>query len=130
MTIAQAAEKFDLTPDTLRYYEKIGLIPPIQRSAGGIRNYTDDDCGWISFIKCMRSAGVSVETLVEYVRLFHEGDSTITQRKQLLMDERGKIVMRIKELNDVLSRLDWKLEGYEERLLACEKGLRRKEEQS
>ena len=130
MTIAQVAKQFDVTPDTLRYYEKIGLIPPVERSSGGIRNYTDYDCGWISFIKCMRSAGVSVETLVEYVKLFHEGDSTIMKRKQLLMDEREKIVIRIQELNEVLSRLDWKLEGYEERLLACENGLRRKEEQS
>ena len=75
----------------------------------------------------MRSAGVSIETLKEYVRLFHLGDDTIGQRKQLLLDERERIVERINELNEVLNRLDWKLDGYEQRVLECEKKLRVKE---
>ena len=125
MTIAEVARRYDLTPDTLRYYEKLGLIPPVERSAGGIRNYSENDCKWVAFIKCMRSAGVSVDTLVKYVRLFGEGDATLAQRKQLLLEERAKIVARSQELNDVLNRLDWKLDGYETRMLACERELLR-----
>ena len=76
MNIAEVTARFGLTQDTLRYYEKVGLIPKIQRTAGGIRNYTEYDCGWIDFIKCMRNEGVQVDALVEYVKLFEQGDST------------------------------------------------------
>ena len=74
MTIAEIAKRFDLTQDTLRYYEKVGLIPRVTRTSGGTRNYNEYDCGWIDFIKCMRSSGVQVDALVEYVGLFEQGD--------------------------------------------------------
>lgn len=88
MTIAEVCERFELTQDTLRYYEKIGLIPTIQRKASGIRNYTEEDCKWIEFIKCMRSAGLSIDFLSEYVKLFKEGDSTLEKRRSLLIDHK------------------------------------------
>lgn len=124
MTIAEVAKKYGLTPDTLRYYERIGLLPNIVRTTGGVRNYSEEDCRWVEYIKCMRSAGVSVETLVEYVTLFHRGKETIPARKKLLLEQREQIVARIRELNDILARLDWKLDGYEERMLKCEEKLR------
>ncbi len=124
MTIAQVSEKYGLTADTLRYYERIGLLPPVGRTAGGIRNYDESDCRWVEYIKCMRSAGVSIETLVEYVRLFHEGSATIPARKKLLQEQREQIVARIAELNEVLARLDRKLDGYEEHMLPCERDLK------
>ena len=124
MTIAQVSEKYGLTADTLRYYERIGLLPPVGRTAGGIRNYDESDCRWVEYIKCMRSAGVSIETLVEYVRLFHEGSATIPARKKLLQEQREQIVERIAELNEVLARLDRKLDGYEEHMLPCERDLK------
>lgn len=120
MTIAEVAKKFGLTPDTLRYYERIGLLPNVHRTSGGIRDYSEEDCRWIEYIKCMRSAGVSVETLIEYVKLFHEGAETIQARKKLLLEQREQIVSRINEMNDVLAKLDWKLDGYEERMLKFE----------
>ena len=83
MTITDVSKKYNLTADTLRYYERIGLLRNVARTAGGIRNYTEQDCRWVSYIKCMRSAGISVETLVEYVALFHQGTSTIQARKAL-----------------------------------------------
>ena len=100
MTIAEVAKKFGLTPDTLRYYERIGLLRNINRSPGGIRDYTDEDCRWVSYMKCMRAAGVSVETLIEYVRLFDQGAETIAARKKLLLEQREQIVARINEMND------------------------------
>ncbi|MEA5051031.1 MAG: MerR family transcriptional regulator [Oscillospiraceae bacterium] len=124
MTIAQVAKKYDLTADTLRYYERIGLLPEVTRTPGGIRDYSESDCNWVSYIKCMRSAGVSVETLVEYVALFRQGKQTIPARKKLLLEQRAQIVAKIEELNGVLARLDWKLDGYEERMLKCEENLK------
>jgi len=120
MTISEVAKKYELTTDTLRYYERVGLLPNVQRTSGGIRDYSEEDCRWVEYIKCMRSAGVSVETLIEYVKLFHEGSKTIAARKKLLLEQREQIVARINEMNDVLAKLDWKLEGYEERMLKYE----------
>ena len=114
MTIAQVATQTGLTADTLRYYERIGLIPRVAR-ANGIRNYTDRDLRWVEFIQCMRGAGVSIETLVEYVALFPKGTETIPARKALLTEQRGRIAQRIAELQTALARLDGKLDGYEER---------------
>lgn len=124
MTISEASKKYGLTADTLRYYERIGLLPNVARTPGGIRNYTEEDCRWMEYIKCMRSAGVSIETLVEYINLFHQGAVTIPARKALLLEQREQIVQRINELNAVLAKLDWKLDGYEERMLKNEESLK------
>lgn len=124
MTIAQVAKRYELTPDTLRYYERVGLLPSVRRTASGIRDYTEDDCNWVSFIKCMRSAGVSVEALAEYVRLFRLGPETVAARKELLLAQRAEIAARIAELTEVLRRLDVKLDGYEDTVLKCEEGLK------
>lgn len=120
MIIAEVAKTYGLTPDTLRYYERVGLLPSVRRTPGGIRDYSEEDCRWVEYIKCMRAAGVSVETLIEYVRLFNEGAETIQARKKLLLEQREQIVARINEMNDVLAKLDWKLDGYEERMLKFE----------
>lgn len=120
MTIAEVSKKFGLTADTLRYYERIGLLPGVRRTSGGIRDYSDEDGRWVEYIKCMRSAGISVEALIEYVKLFHEGEETISARKKLLLEQREQIVARINEINGVLAKLDWKIAGYEERILRFE----------
>lgn len=123
MTIAQVAKRYGLTADTLRYYERIGLLQNVGRTPGGIRDYSEADCRWVEYIKCMRAAGVSVETLTEYVTLFRQGKETIPARKELLLEQRRQIVARIEELNEVLAKLDWKLDGYEERMLRYEESL-------
>lgn len=123
MTIAEVAKRYELTPDTLRYYERSGLIPPVPRTRGGIRDYDERACRWVEYIKCMRAAGVSVETLAEYVALFRQGKDTIAARKELLLEQRRQIVARIDEMNTVLQKLDWKLDGYEERMLRYEENL-------
>ena len=69
MTIKEVCEKYDLTPDTLRYYERVGVIPEVNRTKGGIRDYTEEDEKWVANAVCMRSAGAPVEMLVEYVKL-------------------------------------------------------------
>ena len=80
MTIAEVGKKYDLSVDTLRYYERIGLLPPVKRNTSGFRDYGEEECNWVYFIKCMRNAGISVEALTEYVSLFQQGVSTIPVR--------------------------------------------------
>lgn len=69
MTIAEVSKKYGLTQDTIRYYERIGLIPTIPRTQNGIRNFDEESCRWIEFIKCMRNAGMEIEILLQYVEL-------------------------------------------------------------
>ena len=72
MTITEVSKKCDISADTIRYYEKIGLIPPINRNKNGIRNFTEEDCKWIEFAKCMRNAGLSIDALSQYLVLFQK----------------------------------------------------------
>jgi len=125
MTITEVSRKYNLTADTLRYYERIGLIPPINRSASGVREYTEEDCNWVNFMKCMRGAGISIEILIEYITLFQKGSSTIKARKELLIEQRSRLAEKIKEMQETLERLDNKIDGYEERMLVKEKELKR-----
>ena len=124
MTIAEVSEKYGISPDTLRYYEKEGLLPPVKRTAGGIRDYGESDCGWVEVIKCMRSAGLPVEILAEYVNLFMQGDHTAERRKGILIEQRGKIREKIEELKTVEKRLDYKISNYDKIISRCEAALR------
>ncbi len=130
MTIAQVAEKYGITPDTLRYYERVGLIPAVKRSAGGIRNYGEEECNWVEFIVCMRGAGIEVEALIEYVSLFQAGDATLEARKNILVNQRQKLARRAEELQNTLARLDKKIENYESVLIPAQEKLRKKGEQN
>lgn len=127
MTIAEVSRKYGLSADTLRYYEKEGLIPPVRRRESGLRDYSQQDCNWVEFIKCMRRAGLSIETLREYVRLFKQGNRTLQKRKNLLIKEREALQARIQEQQAVLKRLNYKIEIYEKQLVACEKELLKEE---
>ncbi len=125
MTIAEVSKTYNLSADTLRYYERIGLLPPVNKNSSGNRDYTEEDCRWVQFVKCMRSAGLSIEVLIEYVTLFQKGSSTITTRKELLLEQRKQIAERIEELQNTLSYLDKKIDGYEERMLKYEGQLKK-----
>lgn len=124
MTIAEVSKKYDISADTLRYYERIGLIPPVSRNKSGIRNYSDTDCGWVSFIKCMRAAGLPIEALIEYVTLFRQGESTIEARKEILIEERDNLIERIKLMNETLEHLNYKIENYDAIIQSTEYKLR------
>lgn len=113
MTITEVSEKYNLTQDTLRYYERIGLIPRVNRTSGGIRNYNEEDCQWVEFAKCMRSAGIQIEALIEYVTLFQQGDETHGARKQILIEQRNQLVERMQDMQDTLDRLNTKIDRYE-----------------
>lgn len=114
MTIAEVSKKYDLTPDTLRYYERIGLLSNIPGTKNGIRDYDEPSCKRIEFIKCMRNAGVEIEILIEYMTLFNKGKSTVDARKKLLEEQREKLLEKQKNINETIDRLNYKIELYEE----------------
>ena len=114
MTIAEVSKKYDLTPDTLRYYERIGLLANIPRNKNGIRNYDEKSCKRIEFVKCMRNAGVEIEILIEYISLLEQGKETVEERKKLLEEQREKLVEKQKHINETLERLDYKIKLYGE----------------
>ena len=113
MLISEVSEKYGLTQDALRYYERIGLIPPVRRRPNGLRDYDDYSCGWIEFVHCMRKAGIPVEALVEYVQLYQQGRETREARKELLREEHRRLVQRIADLQAVEERLAGKIENYD-----------------
>jgi DNA-binding transcriptional MerR regulator len=123
MLIAEVSEKFDLSQDTLRYYERIGLIPRVNRYKSGIRDYTEEDCRWVEYIKCMRGIGLPVEVLIEYVGLYQQGDETIKARKELLIEQRKQLITRMEEMKK--ERMDDKIARYEQTILEKEKTLNR-----
>lgn len=113
MTIAEVSKRYDITQDTLRYYERIGMIPPVTRTSGGIRDYQEEDCKWVELAKCMRSAGLPIEVMIEYVKLYQEGDSTIYARLQLLLDQREALLNQRNQIDSTLDKLNYKIDRYE-----------------
>lgn len=125
MTIKEVSELTGVSADTLRYYERIGLVPPVPRNGAGIRVYGEHEVNWINFIKVYRSAGVSIESLIEYVRLFLEGDATLAARREILIEERQKLLERMEQMQTALDKLNYKIDVfYGERMRACEGKLR------
>ena len=120
MTIKEVSEKYDISQDTLRYYERVGMIPPVTRTASGIRDYQEDDIGWVEIAKCMRSAGLPVETMIEYVKLTQEGDTTIPARLQLLTEQKETLLEQRAKIDETLERLNYKISRYE---IAVETGI-------
>lgn len=125
MTIAEVSRKYDISADTLRYYERIGLIPPVPRTRGGLRDYGEESYGWIQLMKCMRAAGVQIEALIEYVDLFQQGDATLDARKALLVEQRDQLVSRMAEMQASLDLLNQKIDRYEQGMMTAEQQLRR-----
>ncbi|SCH42132.1 HTH-type transcriptional regulator AdhR [uncultured Clostridium sp.] len=126
MTIAEVCKKYDITADTLRYYERIGLIPRVPRTSGGIRDYDEESCGWIELMKCMRKAGVEIEALIEYVALFKQGDETIDARKGILIEQRRRLEERMADMQRSLDTLNLKIRKYEQGLMKKEQLLKEK----
>lgn len=124
MKIAEVSKRYGVSADTLRYYERIGLLRHVPRNASGIRDYDEASCNAVEFVKCMRDAGMSIESLVEYMELLEVGDDTTAQRKELLMRQSDAIRGRIADLERALTRLEYKIEHYDEVMAATERGLR------
>lgn len=114
MTIKEVSKKYNISQDTLRYYERVGMIPPVTRTSGGIRDYSDADMRWLEMAICMRNAGLPVEAMIEYLRLFQQGDETIPDRLELLTAQREILLAKKAEIENTLERLNYKISKYEE----------------
>ncbi len=113
MTIKQVCQRYGLTQDTLRYYEKIGVIPPMHRSASGIRDYDEHDLGWVENAVCLRNAGVPVESIAEYVKLYQAGDETFAARRDLLSHVLADLTEQRSQLDAAIQKLTYKVSRYE-----------------
>jgi MerR family transcriptional regulator, aldehyde-responsive regulator len=120
MRIKEVSERYAISSDTLRYYERIGLLPSVNRNDNGIRDYKEIDLKRVDFIKCMRSAGLPIEVLIEYVGLVQQGDQTIEARKEILKEQRDKLLARMQEMQKTLDLLDYKIDVYEKAVLTKE----------
>ena len=123
MKLSEVSEKYNISPDTLRYYEKEGLLPNVKKNASGIREYSENDCNWVDFIKCMRGAGLSIEVLAKYIELFYKGDSTKEERKNILTEERAKLIEKRDAIQATIDRLDYKIDAYDKTIIKKEKEL-------
>ena len=113
LTIKEVSEKYGISQDTLRYYERICLIPPVPSTPGGIQDYQEKDLGWVEQAVCMRSAGVQIEALIEYVRLYQMGDSTIEARRDLLQEQYEVLEEQRRQINATMERLKYKISRYQ-----------------
>ena len=114
LNIRTVSEKFDLSPTTLRYYEEVGLIPPVNRNESGYRDYDEIDLEWVNFAKCMRGTGISIDVLKEYATLAQQGEQTEMQRKQILIEQQGVLDQKMQVLRDTHAFLDKKIATYEQ----------------
>lgn len=114
VTIKEVSQKYNISSDTLRYYERVGMIPPVTRTAGGIRDYGESDLGWVELALCMRGAGLPVEAMIEYVKLCQQGDSTIEDRMLLLKEQMETLLEQKAQIESTIKRLDFKISRYEE----------------
>ena len=113
LTVKEISEKYGISADTLRYYERVGAIPPVPRTPGGIRNYGETERSWLELVLCMRSAGLPIEAIIEYGRLYQMGDSTFAARLALLQKQRDALIEQKKKIDETLDRLNYKIARYE-----------------
>ena len=123
MKISEFSEQYHISADTLRYYERIGLLPAVNRSESGIRDFNELDARRVEFIKCMRSAGLPIQVLIEYMELVQQDDQTIEARKEILVEQRDLLAARMEEMQKTLDRLNYKIDVYEKALLTKEQGM-------
>lgn len=123
LNIKEVSQVTGLSADTIRYFERIGLVPKIERKSSGVRDFSENDVAILEFIRCFRGAGMSIERLIEYMGLVQEGDSTIEARIDLLREEREELQTRLIEIQQALERLECKIENYQTKLRTIEKQL-------
>lgn len=111
-TISEVEARTGLTQHTLRWYERIGLMPHVDRSHSGQRRFSDKDLHWLAFVGKLRATGMSVADMVRYAELVREGEHTVDQRRELLEQTRREVRARITELTDALAVLDFKIDMY------------------
>lgn len=112
-TIGQMAEKMQVAPSTLRYYDKEGLLPFVERSESGIRMFKDEDIEWLLIIECLKKTGMPIKEIKVFIDWCLQGDSTITERKQLIEKQRQSVLNQIEKMKETLDMLEYKKWYYE-----------------
>jgi len=113
LTIQEVAKATGLTAHTLRYYERIGLIHPINREENTRRCYTADDVGWIDFLLKLRATGMSIRDMQRYAELQRRGDETLPERVEMLKSLRDKVEAHMEEMNEHLKLIYYKIDYYQ-----------------
>ena len=113
LTITEVSKKYNIKPDTIRYYERIGLLPKIPRKNNGNRYFNEGMQGWIEMIVCLRHSGVPVEKLIDYDDMLRAGDETLQAREDLLKEQLKELEQKKKDLNRSINRLKHKISLYE-----------------
>ena len=121
-SIQDVSRKTGLSAHTLRYYEKEGLLSPVQRTPGGFRQYSDDDLEALGLICCLKNTGMSLQEITRFVHLTHEGEQTLRERVEMLREHRENVIRRMDEMQKYLDKVTWKLGFFSEKLRAYEKG--------
>ncbi|WP_348921589.1 MerR family transcriptional regulator [Enterococcus rotai] len=122
MNSKEAAEMFGLTTDTIRYYERVGVIPPIERDKNGYRVYTTRDLNWIYLAKSLRHAGVSIESLIEFATLVQLEENVEQAQKQILQDQLQEINEKLGEMTKTRDLLQYKIDTYDEHIAKFKSG--------
>lgn len=129
MNIREVSQRVGLSADTIRYYERIGLLPAIGRSAAGVRYFTQEDLAILEFIACFRSVGMPIETLLVYMGMIAQGEETVADRRRILEGEKERLLDEKAKIEQALLRLEQKLTDYDNRLARFEGGLLRKQKE-
>lgn len=112
-TVGEMAKKLNVAPSTLRYYDKEGLLPFVERSGGGIRMFKDEDFEYLSIIECLKKAGMAIKDIKSFIDWCIEGDSTIEQRLTLIDKQRESVLAQIEQMQETLNMLEYKKWYYE-----------------
>jgi DNA-binding transcriptional MerR regulator len=112
-TIGEMAKKLKIAPSTLRYYDKEGLLPFVERSSTGIRVFKDENLEWLLIIDCLKKAGMPIKDIKAFIECVQQGDATIAQRLKMLLEQREAVKERLARLRDTLDILNYKCWYYE-----------------
>ncbi|MGN1329252.1 MAG: MerR family transcriptional regulator [Eubacterium sp.] len=107
-TVGEIAKQLDITPSTIRYYDKEGLLPFVERSNGGIRVFKDEDYEWLKIIICLKNTGMKLSDIKRFIEMAMEGDETIDERLDLILTQKAIVKSQIEELEDTLKTLEFK----------------------
>lgn len=121
-SIQEVCNRTGLSSHTLRYYEKEGLLTKVERSAGGFRQYSDEDLEWLGLICCLKNTGMPLQEIARFVQLAHQGDYTLKDRVELLKEHREKMIARMAEMQQYLDKITWKVNFFSEKLCQYEAG--------
>lgn len=120
MRIEEVSREFGIPKDTLRYWERIGLLPEIHRNSSGYRDYSETDKNWVFYIQALHNAGVSIEALSEFVTLYRKGERNSPARKQLLIDQREELLDQIEQIKKTIAYLSYKIDNWGSHMLNYE----------